>query len=180
MTIWEFSWELKIPEGNAEASLRYVLNKRLPVWVYILGLYHPLPLQEYEIDSEELTLKQLVDKYQEQFPLPVRVCKGFYGSSDRTSVSEGDAFNIHFVKRSKVPYWEEGVIWEGLPQFCAVAKGNSLSCITKCFNQENSFLCLPMEVNVDVYSQKANDLVLVLLYTSIRSVTWLKQYELPT
>ena len=48
-----------------------------------------------------------MDKYQEQFPLPVRVCKGFYGSSDRTSVSEGDAFNIHFVKKSKVPCYNE-------------------------------------------------------------------------
>ena len=81
-----------------------------------------------------------MDKYQEQFPLPVRVCKGFYGSSDRTSVSEGDAFNIHFVKRSKVPYWEEGVIWEGLPQFCAMAKGNSLSCITNVLTKKTTFV----------------------------------------
>ena len=64
-------------------------------------------LQDYIINSEELTLSQLVEKYQESFPLFVRVCKGFYGSSDRTSVSEGDSFNIHFVKKSKVLYESE-------------------------------------------------------------------------
>ena len=30
------------------------------------------------------------------------MCKGFYGPTDRSSVSEGDIYNIHFVKKAKV------------------------------------------------------------------------------
>ncbi len=41
-------------------------------------------------------------KYSDEFPLHVRVSKGFYGTSERTSVSEGDSFNIHFIKKTKV------------------------------------------------------------------------------
>ena len=59
-------------------------------------------VQDYILDSEELAPSQFVKKYQDEFPLKVRVCKGFYGHSERTSVSEGDSFNIHFVKHTKV------------------------------------------------------------------------------
>lgn len=58
--------------------------------------------QDYILDSEELAPSNFVKKYQDEFPLKVRVCKGFYGHSERTSVSEGDSFNIHFVKHTKV------------------------------------------------------------------------------
>ena len=51
---------------------------------------------------EELSLLQLVEKHQDLLPLCVHVCKGFYGSSERFSVSEGDIYNIHFVKKAKV------------------------------------------------------------------------------
>ena len=30
--------------------------------------------------------------------------KGFYGYSDKTSLSEGDIFNVHFVKKSTVVF----------------------------------------------------------------------------
>ena len=58
--------------------------------------------QEYVLDSEELSLGDFIAKYQDELPLHVRVCKGFYGQSERTSVSEGDTFNIHFIKKSQV------------------------------------------------------------------------------
>ena len=60
--------------------------------------------QEFVLDADELTLVEFVSKYRQEFPLRVRVCKGFYGQSERTSVSEGDSFNIHFVKNSKVGF----------------------------------------------------------------------------
>ena len=63
--------------------------------------------QEYVLDMEELSLEAFVTKYQDDLPLHVRVCKGFYGHSERTSVSEGDKFNIHFIKKSQV-----GVLYE--------------------------------------------------------------------
>ena len=54
------------------------------------------------IDPEELSLEDFIAKYQDELPLHVRVCKGFYGQTERTSVSEGDTFNMHFIKKSQV------------------------------------------------------------------------------
>ena len=56
----------------------------------------------YNVLDEELTLAQLVETHKDSFPLRVRVCKGFYGVSDKTSVSEGDEYSIHFVKNTDV------------------------------------------------------------------------------
>ena len=52
--------------------------------------------------SDELSLPEFVKRYKNEFPVRVRVCKGFYGATNRTSVSEGDMFNIHFLKNTKV------------------------------------------------------------------------------
>ena len=64
----------------------------------------PIPTDEqsYTILPDELTLTNLVEKHQDLFPIRVHVCKGFYGSTERSSVSEGDIYNIHFVKKAKV------------------------------------------------------------------------------
>ena len=59
-------------------------------------------IQDYIIDAEELSLSSFIKKYQDDLPLHVRVCKGFYGQSERTSVSEGDTFNVHFIKKAQV------------------------------------------------------------------------------
>lgn len=61
-----------------------------------------IDLDSYNILKEELTLTQLVQTCYDQFPIRVHVCKGFYGSTERFSVSEGDIYNIHFVKKAKV------------------------------------------------------------------------------
>ena len=71
-------------------------------WVII-----DLTLQDYIIDAEELSLDTFIQKYQDDLPLHVRVCKGFYGQSERTSVSEGDTFNVHFIKKAQV--WSDWV-----------------------------------------------------------------------
>ncbi|KAL5506240.1 hypothetical protein EMCRGX_G007841 [Ephydatia muelleri] len=62
----------------------------------------PIDIQSYNILPDELTLTKLVEKHQDLFPIRVHVCKGFYGSTERSSVSEGDIYNIHFVKKAKV------------------------------------------------------------------------------
>ncbi|XP_064390464.1 uncharacterized protein LOC135338305 [Halichondria panicea] len=67
-----------------------------------------IPISDFIIDSEELNPSSFVNKHQDKFPLKIRVCKGFYGHSDRTSVSEGDTFNIHFVKHTKVVHMLDG------------------------------------------------------------------------
>lgn len=52
--------------------------------------------------SKEMTLGEFVTKHQHEFPVRVRVSRGFYGMTDRWSISEGEYFNIHFVKYTKV------------------------------------------------------------------------------
>ncbi|KAL5506258.1 hypothetical protein EMCRGX_G007863 [Ephydatia muelleri] len=61
-----------------------------------------IDIESYHILPDELTLKKLVEKHQDLFPIRVHVCKGFYGLTERSSVSEGDIYNIHFVKKAKV------------------------------------------------------------------------------
>jgi hypothetical protein len=58
--------------------------------------------QDFDIENEDLNPADFLAKYRDSLPLHVRVSKGFYGNSDKTSVSEGDTFNIHFVKNTKV------------------------------------------------------------------------------
>lgn len=57
---------------------------------------------DFLIETEELNPEQFLSKHRDVLPLQVRVSKGYYGNSDRTSVSEGDTFNIHFIKNTKV------------------------------------------------------------------------------
>lgn len=59
---------------------------------------------------EELPFSEFMAKYTKSLPLKVKVCKGFYGVSDETAVTTGDAFNLHFTKSVKV------VVVETLPQ----------------------------------------------------------------
>lgn len=54
------------------------------------------------IPPEKLTLPVFVGKYFNNLPLSVRVCRGYCGPSEDTSISEGDRFNIHFVKHITV------------------------------------------------------------------------------
>ena len=53
-------------------------------------------------NTEKLTLPEFVSKYHKSLPLPIRVCRGYCGPSEETSISEGDHFNVHFVKHTTV------------------------------------------------------------------------------
>ena len=52
--------------------------------------------------SEKLNLSTFISKYHDQLPVCVKVCKGYCGPTEDTSISEGDCFNIHFVKKTTV------------------------------------------------------------------------------
>lgn len=52
--------------------------------------------------GEKLSLARFSKKYADSLPVQVKVSKGFYGMSDRSSLSEGDVFNIHFIKHMRV------------------------------------------------------------------------------
>ena len=51
---------------------------------------------------KRLTLSEFGMKYAKALPLRITVCDGFYGQSDRTTLSGGEIFNIHFMKHTKV------------------------------------------------------------------------------
>jgi hypothetical protein len=52
--------------------------------------------------NEKLSLSKFVSLYHKELPIQVRVCKGFCGPSEDTSISEGDHFNVHFIKHTKI------------------------------------------------------------------------------
>lgn len=52
--------------------------------------------------SDKLSLSQFLAKYHQDFPIPIRVCKGYCGPNEDLSISEGDRFNVHFVKYTTV------------------------------------------------------------------------------
>lgn len=52
--------------------------------------------------SEKLNLSTFAAKYHDQLPVCVKVCKGYCGPTEGTSISEGDSFNIHFLKKTTV------------------------------------------------------------------------------
>ena len=60
------------------------------------------PSEEYIASSDEMSLGDFVSKYQDEFPVRVRVSRGYYGTSDKWSISEGEYFNVHFIKYTKV------------------------------------------------------------------------------
>ena len=58
--------------------------------------------ESYVRDSPVMPLASLAANYKKDLPLQVVVTKGFYGADERTSISDGDMFNIHFFKHTKV------------------------------------------------------------------------------
>ena len=52
--------------------------------------------------TEKLSLSKFLSLYHKEFPIQVRVCKGYCGPSEDTSISEGDRFNVHFVKYTTI------------------------------------------------------------------------------
>ena len=52
--------------------------------------------------NEKLSLSKFLSLYHKEFPIQVRVCKGYCGPSEDTSISEGDRFNVHFVKYTTI------------------------------------------------------------------------------
>lgn len=56
----------------------------------------------YVRDSPIMPLASLATSYKKDLPFQVVVTKGFYGADERTSISDGDMFNIHFFKQTKV------------------------------------------------------------------------------
>ena len=65
----------------------------------VTGNNFPLPGGS---SNEKLSLSKFVSLYHKELPIQVRVCKGYCGPSEDTSISEGDRFNVHFVKHTKI------------------------------------------------------------------------------
>ena len=52
--------------------------------------------------SSEMPLRAFVEKHREDLPVHVIITKGYYGPDERTSISDGDMFSIHFFKQTKI------------------------------------------------------------------------------
>ncbi|XP_064395077.1 uncharacterized protein LOC135342288 isoform X3 [Halichondria panicea] len=52
--------------------------------------------------SEKISLPVFLSKHHQEFPTRVRVCKGFCGSDEESSLSDGDQFNVHFLKYTTI------------------------------------------------------------------------------
>ena len=66
-------------------------------------LYTPSsPSSSSSSSSEKLSLPHFVSRYHKSLPLSIRVCRGYCGPSEDTSISEGDHFNVHFVKHTTI------------------------------------------------------------------------------
>ena len=76
---------------------------------------HQIPSVTFETTSKEMSLGEFVCKHQQEFPVRVRVSRGFYGTTDRWSISEGELFNIHFVKYTKVVATSDGARHYNIP-----------------------------------------------------------------
>ena len=57
--------------------------------------------EEFKIVSESMSLEELTEKHQQDFPLKIKVSAGIFGSTERDTFSDGDLLNIHFVKQAK-------------------------------------------------------------------------------
>ena len=53
-------------------------------------------------NNEKLSLSKFLSLYHKEFPIQIRVCKGYCGPNEDTSISEGDRFNVHFVKYTTI------------------------------------------------------------------------------
>jgi hypothetical protein len=58
--------------------------------------------QQYFTISEEMSLGIFVNRHKDEFPVRVKVSRGYYGTTDNWCISEGEYLNIHFVKYTNV------------------------------------------------------------------------------
>lgn len=57
---------------------------------------------KYYKSSSEMPLRVFSEHHKQDLPLQVVVTKGYYGPDERTSISDGDMFNVHFFKQTKI------------------------------------------------------------------------------
>jgi hypothetical protein len=94
-------------DGGHSASVNPTYNRQTSTSSakYQAGSVDSLPSSfhnSYVRDSKEMSLAKFTERYKKLLPLQVVVTKGYYGADERTSISEGDMFNIHFFKQTKV------------------------------------------------------------------------------
>ena len=55
----------------------------------------------------DLSFEDLIKHYQKSFPLRVYITNGYLGATSRLTISTGDMYNIHFLKRTKVMLFKD-------------------------------------------------------------------------
>ena len=52
--------------------------------------------------TNEMSLTDLINRHQKSFPVRIYVTNGYLGATSRLTISTGDRYNVHFVKRTRV------------------------------------------------------------------------------
>jgi len=52
--------------------------------------------------TDKISLPVFLSRHHKNFPVRFRVCKGFCGSDEESSISDGDQFNVHFIKYTTI------------------------------------------------------------------------------
>ena len=60
---------------------------------------------------DEVTLSDLVKNFGKSLPYRVKICKGFYGFSDKSAITIGDTYNILYRKNSQVSQYRFACIY---------------------------------------------------------------------
>lgn len=90
-----FSGFSKHFRSNSESDMSpFVVTKPSTPELSVGGTYYK--------SSSEMPLRVFSEHHKEDLPLQVVVTKGYYGPDERTSISDGDMFNVHFFKQTKI------------------------------------------------------------------------------
>lgn len=79
-----------------------------------------------------MSLRELTENHQSEFPLKVKVSAGIFGNTEQETFSDGDLLNIHFVKQSRV------VVVEKYGGRCVKVPLNSAAQFGVLYNPENN------------------------------------------
>lgn len=92
----------------------------------------PIDEDNFKVVSKSMSLRELTENHQSEFPLKVKVSAGIFGNTEQETFSDGDLLNIHFVKQSRV------VVVEKYGGRCVKVPLNSAAQFGVLYNPENN------------------------------------------
>ncbi len=108
------SSSIPITEEDTNLTSGSTTNEPLPTAAHVypspsysvesMNLFSPTAVSPARMTciSQALSLQELVEKYSQSFPMQIKVLHGFSGQTSQLTLSSGDYYNIHFMKRQEV------------------------------------------------------------------------------